>query len=60
LRAWSQLADIFLLQAKSFEDLSMFKGWTTAELRQYSDTGELPERIAWMLEAGKAIEKNQR
>ena len=46
------LADIFLLRARNIKELENFYGWTTEELKTYSETGETPPRLRRFLEAG--------
>ncbi|MGA7559871.1 MAG: hypothetical protein WCF61_14990 [Terriglobales bacterium] len=54
VRALDILSQIRLMRAKSLEDLQQFRGWTTDELQEFIATGNLPDRIARALAAGRA------
>jgi len=49
LKGWSLLADIFLLRAKTLQDLANLHGWTTHELDAFIETRTIPERFRSIL-----------
>ncbi len=48
--AWAHLADIYMLKARNFRDLTEFYGWTETELKYYVDTGKVPARLEGLAE----------
>lgn len=49
VKAWSVLADIFLLRAKTLQDLANLHGWTTDELDAFAADRTIPERFRSIL-----------
>jgi hypothetical protein len=45
VRAWAELAEIFLLKAKNLKELTEFYGWTSDEIEYFAQTGQYPERL---------------
>jgi hypothetical protein len=46
------LSKIFMLQPKNLKELKSFYGWTSDELEEYSETGEIPVRIRQLFGEG--------
>jgi uncharacterized protein (UPF0147 family) len=46
------LSKIFMLQPKNLKDLKSFYGWTSDELEEYGETGEIPVRIRQLFGEG--------
>jgi hypothetical protein len=58
VQAANSVAEIFLLKARTIRDLNNFYGWTTDELKRYSETGETPERLRPFLAFGEGAAIN--
>jgi|SRR5580704_5603604 hypothetical protein len=50
--AANELSKIFMLQPKNLKELKSFYGWTSDELEEYGETGEIPVRIRQILGEG--------
>jgi hypothetical protein len=50
--ALNVLSKIFMLQPKNLKELKSFHGWTSDELEEYGESGEIPGRIRRLLGEG--------
>jgi hypothetical protein len=52
VKAWSVLADIYMLRAKSLQDLANFYGWSADELEAWAKNGTVPVRFRHLFGPG--------
>jgi uncharacterized protein (UPF0147 family) len=52
VHAANVLSKIFMLQPKNLKELKSFYGWTSDELEEYGETGEVPVRIRQLFGEG--------
>jgi hypothetical protein len=52
IRAWAVLSRIFMLEAKTLNDLKQFYGWNSDELEEYDRSGRIPRRFRPLLDDG--------